>query len=326
MKISVVTTLYRSAATVDEFYRRTMRVAESIADDVELILVDDGSPDESLRRAIALHESDPRVIVIELARNFGHHKAMMTGLTKADGDLVFLIDSDLEEEPELLRTFYSRLIADDCDVVYGFQESRRGGILERATGALYYSLLNLLSDDKIPRNLLTVRLMKRNYVRALVRYRDREFVIAQLWSATGFRQVGIAVRKLSTSVSSYSLRTRAEYFVKHVTTSSTKLLYLFFYIGAILSVLAACMIAYYMLRYVFSGIGVSGFTSVIVSIWFFGGLLMLVLGAIGVYVANILSESKRRPYTVVRRVYKDSRRPSAKSLPSDPTRVMVKEQ
>src|SRR5690348_6827932 len=109
MKLSIVATLYRSAATVDEFYRRAMAAGEKLTDRIELILVNDGSPDDSLERALALYKADPRVVVIDLARNTGHHKAMMVGLTHARGDLVFLLDSDLEEEPELLEAFYERL-------------------------------------------------------------------------------------------------------------------------------------------------------------------------------------------------------------------------
>ena len=103
VKLSIVTTLYRSAATINEFYRRAMSAAEAQADDIELIMVNDGSPDASLELALALHRNDARVVIVDLARNFGHHKAMMTGLSYASGDLVFLIDSDLEEPPELRR-------------------------------------------------------------------------------------------------------------------------------------------------------------------------------------------------------------------------------
>ena len=105
-----------------------MAAAEPITDDIELVMVNDGSPDDSLDLALALHRNDPRVVVVDLARNFGHHKAMMTGLAHATGDLVFLIDSDLEEEPELLGRFHERLAQGDCDVVFGVQETRRGGL------------------------------------------------------------------------------------------------------------------------------------------------------------------------------------------------------
>jgi putative glycosyltransferase len=304
VKLSIVTTLYRSAATIDEFYRRAISAAEPITDEIELVMVNDGSPDESIELALALHRADPRVVVVDLARNFGHHKAMMTGLAHATGDRVFLIDSDLEEEPELLTRFNERLEKSDCDVVFGVQEARRGGVFERVTGALFFSLVDLLSDHQIPRNTVVVRLMRRDYVRALIRHRDREFLIANLWQVTGFRQVALPIKKLSHSPSTYSVTMRIEMAVKYLTTTSTKLLYFVLYAGVAIFVLSLLAVIYYISRYLLSGIGVSGYTSLIVSIWFFGGLTTLILGILGIYVANIISETKRRPYTIVRAVHR----------------------
>jgi putative glycosyltransferase len=304
VKLSVVTTLYRSAPTIGEFYRRVISAAEAITNDIELLMVNDGSPDDSLDLALALHRADPRVVVVDLARNFGHHKAMMTGLAHATGDLVFLIDSDLDEDPELLARFHERFMKGDSDVVYGVQQTRRGGAVERISGAVFFSLVDALSDQRIPRNLATVRLMTRDYVRALVRHRDREFVISQLWQLTGFRQVAVPFRKSSGSPTTYSLRMRIEMAVKYLTTTSTKLLYFILYAGIAIFALSVATILFYVSRYLASGIGVDGFTSLIVSIWFFGGLTTCILGVIGIYVANIVSETKRRPYTVVQRVHR----------------------
>jgi putative glycosyltransferase len=323
VKLSIVTTLYRSAATIDDFYRRAMAAAEPITSDIELVMVNDGSPDASLDLALALHRNDPRVVVVDLARNFGHHKAMMTGLAHATGDLVFLVDSDLEEEPELLGQFYQRLAMGDCDVVFGFQEARRGGLVERVTGALFFSLVEVLSDHSIPRNTVVARLMTRDYVRALVRHRDREFLIAHLWQVTGFRQVTLPICKLTHSPTTYSLGMRIEMAIKYLTTTSTKLLYFILYAGVTIFALSLLTIIYFVSRYLLSGIGVDGYTSLIVSIWFFGGLTTLVLGVLGIYVANIISETKRRPYTVVRQVH---RTPAALSAGSNVIHVPPRDQ
>lgn len=304
MKMSIVTTLYRSAPYIEEFHRRAIGAASKVTDDIELIMVNDGSPDVSLDVALELQSSDPRVVVVDLARNFGHHKAMMTGLAHATGDLVFLIDSDLEEPPEELPQFHELMKREACDVVYGIQESRRGGFFERITGTVFFAVLDALGDRPVPRNLVTSRLMTREYVRALVRHRDREFVISDLWQVTGFHQIPIVVKKLSLSPSTYSLRSRIELAVKHVTTTSTRLLYFVLYTGILIFGLSGIVTLFYLIRYFTSGIGVSGFTSLIISIWFLGGLITLILGVLGIYIANIMAETKRRPYTVVRRIYK----------------------
>lgn len=313
MKLSIVTTLYRSTSSIDEFYRRALAAAELITGDIELVLVNDGSPDDSLDRALALHRTDPRVVVVDLARNFGHHKALMTGLGHTTGDLVLLIDSDLEEEPELLTCFHERLAKGDCDVVFGVQEKRRGGLFERVTGAAFFSLVDALSDQNIPRNTVVARLMTRDYVRSLIRHRDREFLIANLFQLTGFRQVALPIRKFSRSPSTYSLGMRIEMAIKYLTTTSTKLLYFILYAGFAIFVLSLLAILFYISRYLHAGIGVDGFTSLIVSIWFFGGFTTLILGVIGIYVANIISETKRRPYTVVRQVHRAQDKAAAAS-------------
>jgi putative glycosyltransferase len=308
MKLSIVSTLFRSEASLQEFYRRAITAAESIATDVEMVLVDDGSPDNSLSLALRLQERDSRIIIIELSRNFGHHRAMMTGLAQATGDLVFLIDSDLEEEPELLGQFHAKMKELGCDVVFGVQQARRGGIFERVSGEAYYRLLDFLSDNPLPRNLITARLMTRPYVDALIQHQDRAFEISDLWQATGFRQVPLAVVKHSLSESSYSWSRRIQMAVRQVTTTSTRLLYLIFYAGCAISGMSMLTLLYFLLRYLTHGIGTDGWTSLFVSVSFFGGTTVLILGIIGLYVANILAETKRRPYTVIRAVHRSRER------------------
>jgi putative glycosyltransferase len=301
-----VTTLYRSAWAIDEFPRRSVAAAESLGYEVELVMVNDGSPDDSLERALALQRDDPRVVVVDLARNFGQHKAIMTGLSYARGDLIFLLDSDLEEEPEDLVRFHERFAQGDCDVVYGVQEKRRGNLLQRLPGEMFFFLVQALSDQPVPRNIVASRLMTREFVRALIRHRDREFMMTHVMQLTGFRQVPVAVRKLSHAPSTYSPRMRVEMAIKFLTTTSTRLLYLILYAGISIFSLSTIVIIYFIGRYLTSGVGVDGFTSQIVSIWFFGGLITLILGILGIYIANILAETKRRPYAVVRRVYRPS--------------------
>src|SRR5579872_1841666 len=153
MDLSIVATMYHSADFLVEFHRRCVASAEKLGvKDFELVLVNDGSPDESLNRALELHRQDPRVVVVDLSRNFGHHKAMMTGLKYAKGELVFLIDCDLEEPPELLETFYTEMKSAPADMIFGQQETRRGGFFERFSGGFFYWMLNLLSNYPLPAN------------------------------------------------------------------------------------------------------------------------------------------------------------------------------
>jgi glycosyltransferase involved in cell wall biosynthesis len=123
--ISVVTSLYHSAPYVEEFYRRILAQLQKIDCEYEIIFVDDGSPDRALDVAMEIARRDPKVCVAELSRNFGHYKALMTGLELAKGELVFLVDVDLEEPPEALSLFYDKLEECSADVVFGVQQVRR---------------------------------------------------------------------------------------------------------------------------------------------------------------------------------------------------------
>jgi putative glycosyltransferase len=189
MRLSLVATLYKSAPHLLEFYERMTKCAQQITHDYEMILVNDGSPDSSLDIALKLFEQDSRVKVVDLSRNFGHHKAMMTGLEHVQGEYVFLIDSDLEEPPETLKLFWDELQKDrDLDVVFGVQKKRKGGWFERFSGVLYYKIMNWLGEIKIPKNLLTVRLMSHHYTQSLIRYQEREMEFGVLAELVGFRK------------------------------------------------------------------------------------------------------------------------------------------
>ena len=303
VRLSVVTSLYKSADFVVEFYRRAADAAARLTPDWEIVMVNDGSPDNSLELAIELQRRDPRVRVVDLSRNFGHHKALMTGLLHSRGDLVFLIDADLEEDPAWLSMFDEGMRATHADVMYGVQRSRKGGWLERVTGALFYGVFNRVLTFPFPRNVVTARLMTRRYVNALVQHQDREINLAGLWAITGFDQRALDVNKGKRGGSSYGVRRRISVFVNAITSFSNRpLLYIFqLGIGVILLSIAAGIVLLY--KSFTGGIGVPGWASIMVSIWFLGGVTIFCVGVIGIYLAKVFTETKNRPYTVVRHIY-----------------------
>lgn len=304
MKLSIVATLYQSAPYIKEFYERASLASKQLAaEDYEIILVNDGSPDNSLGLAVLLTESDPNVTVIDLSRNFGHHKAMMTGLMHSRGDLIFLIDSDLEEEPEWLLDFAKVRDSEEADVVYGRQRSRKGKLLERWSGQIYYLTLKWLCNIDHPVNIVTARLMSRRYVNALLRFREREMVISCLWVITGFKQSEVLVNKHSTSKTTYSFVSKLASFSNVVTSFSTFPLKLVFYLGVILFIVSLVYSSFLLINRLFLAQPVDGWTSVMVSVWMLGGLVISFIGIIGIYLSKVYTESKQRPYTIVRQIY-----------------------
>jgi putative glycosyltransferase len=302
MRLSIVTTLYKSAPYVEPFYQRASVAAAKITDDYEIVMVDDGSPDDSLAAALAIATRDPRVRVAELSRNFGHHRAMMTGLRLARGAFVFLIDVDLEEEPEWLGVFWHTLTEGDHDVVFGYQGQRKGTRLEQLGGAIHWWLMRRLSSYPIPENLVTARLMRRRYVRSLLRHREQKTAIGGLWALTGYRQTGLEVVKGFRGTTSYSPLRRLAMAVDGLTSFSEKPLIMVFVLGSVIFALSSVGALALIIRRL-TGTLLSGWASLLVSVWMMGGLSIACMGIIGLYVARIFVETKRRPYSIIRRVH-----------------------
>jgi len=267
------------------------------------VLVNDGAPDNSLDLAVRLTEQDSHVVVVDLSRNFGHHKAMMTGLAHAKGELVFLIDSDLEEEPEWLEAFAQQMKQDRCDVVYGVQDRRKGNWFERWSGQWFYRFFKALTGLALPENVVTTRLMARRYVDALLCHQEREVFMAGLWHITSFDQRSQVIKKHNTSETTYTFRRKMSLLVNSVTSFSNAPLVSIFYIGVAISLFALAYIAYLVTHWLFLEKPMSGWTSVMASIWLLGGMVISFIGVVGIYLSKIFSETKQRPYTIVRQIY-----------------------
>jgi putative glycosyltransferase len=304
MKLSIVATLYQSAPYIEEFCRRATKVACEIAgDDHEIILVNDGSLDDSLAHAVRISKANPRLTVIDLSRNFGQHRAMMAGLRHARGDLIFLIDSDLEEEPEWLTRFFAQMAADGCDVVFGVQQTRKGNWFERLSGSIYYSAVRAVTGFNMPKNTVTARLMTRDYLDALLQHDEREIFMSGLWWNTGFDQRPHLVNKHSTSKTTYTLRRKVAMSINALTSFSSAPLMAIFYLGLVISFGAGLYTAYLVINWLFHARTPGGWTSVMASIWLLGGLLILFVGIVGIYLSKVFLEVKRRPHTIVRKIY-----------------------
>ncbi len=304
-ELSIVTTLYKSAPFIKQFYARISEAARQITGSYEILFVNDGSPDQALAMAVALAESDARVRVLDLSRNFGHHAAILAGLRHTRGDFVFLIDVDLEESPVWLTEFWEDMRSSPVDMVYGVQTERSGSVFKRHTGAVFYRLFNSFSETRIPVNVCTVRLMSRRYVEAVGELREAHIFLAGLFAWTGFAQRPRAVTKAPReTASSYTPVKLVRLFVNAITSFSSYPLTLVFFAGVLLTVFSLGYAGVLLARKLGNPtMVVSGFTSIMVSLWLLGGALLSVLGLIGMYIGKIFVETKGRPQYVVRRIY-----------------------
>ncbi|MBI5087826.1 MAG: FkbM family methyltransferase [Actinobacteria bacterium] len=306
-RLSVASTLYRSSGTVEEFVRRAAAAARSlVGDSFEIVLVNDGSPDDSVDRAAALLAEHPELVVVDLSRNFGHHVALLEGIAHARGELVFLIDSDLEEEPEWLSAFHDQLEVNRVDVVYGYQQERKGAPFERLSGALYWSVFRRLSGLQIPANVITCRLMTRRYVDALLQYGEREVSIGAIFAVAGFEQIGVPVVKGHKGSSTYSLRLKIWHLVNSISAFSTKPLNAIFLAGVCVSTVGFVFLLYLLIAGLFWSKSPAGWTSVMVSVWLLGGFILASLGVIAIYLGKVFTEVKARPRAIVRSIRRGS--------------------
>ncbi len=304
MRLSVVATMFRSAPYLREFHQRVSEAARRFAgDDYEIVLVNDGSPDDALAVALHLQADDPHVRVVDLSRNFGHHQAMWTGLKHARGEWIYLLDCDLEESPEWLETLEQTQRETAADVVFGVQESRGGSAFNRLAAKTFYRLFNALSTVPIPENLMTIRLMSRRYVDALLQHTEATFVIAGLWARTGFLQVPVPFPKGHKPTTTYGVVRRLKLLVNCVTAFSEAPLFMVFYLGVGLLASSSLVAVVLIARWLFFGKMLDGWPSLMVSIWFLGGLCIFCQGILGIYLARVFQEAKRRPVAIVRHVH-----------------------
>jgi len=302
MKISVVTPLFHTAIFVAELHRRCEAAIRATgAAEYEIIFVNDGSPDGSLSEAEKVAARDANVVVIDLARNYGQHKAIITGLAYATGDSVFVMDSDLEEDPEWIPLFYRELTAKHCDVAYGISNLNRN-LAYRIGHRIFYRLIAMLSDAPLPRQVCTARLMTRRYVDALLLFTESEIYLAGIWHLAGFAQVPVEVEKHHSSPTTYTLPRLVGLFINAITTYSTRPLLAISVAGIVLSAVAFLYTGWIIAQKLLHGIAIQGWASVMAVILFYCGLSMFFNGVIAIYVANIFIEVKRRPRTIVREV------------------------
>lgn len=325
-ELSIVSTMYRSEAFLPRFLDRCVaEIRELGCSDWEIVLVNDGSPDGSLEYARARLADIPNLVIVDLSRNFGHHHAIQAGLAQSRGDWIFLIDCDLEVDPGVLRDLCNEQRRSGVDMVFGYQELRKGGWFERLTGAIFWKVLNTMTDVPIPQNMLTERLMSRRYVDALLRMGDRNLFMGGMMSWVGFGQRGIPVKKLQRAGrSSYTIRRRLQLMVNAVSSFSSKPLVWLFHTGWSITLASFCYALYLVVRKFAFGDALLGFTSVMALSAMSLGVLTTAVGVMGIYLGKVFTQVQARPTYFVREIYSERNQHTAHSLFGGPVPVPLR--
>lgn len=307
--ISVVTPIFNERATIPELHRRLLAALESIACPFEIIYVNDGSLDGSLDLLLDRQANDPRIVVVELSRNWGHQSALSAGLATARGAAVVLIDGDLQDPPEIVPELFATWQA-GAEVVVAERRARHESGVRRVLFPLFYRLLGFLSDFPIPLNAGIFGLLDRRAVDAINALGETNRFLPGLRAWVGFRTAVVlyARQARAAGVPKQSLRRLVRYALDAIFSFSYKPLRLALFAGLGVSAFSlAYGVVLILARLLGTGLFgipvVHGYTSTIVAILFLGGTQLVCVGILGEYIGRVYDEVKRRPLYVVRAVH-----------------------
>jgi dolichol-phosphate mannosyltransferase len=304
MQLSVVAPCYNEVDTVPELHRRVSRVCQDqVGDAYEIVLINDGSSDGTWPAILALTERDPHVVGVNLARNYGHQLALSAGLSVCAGQRILIIDSDLQDPPELLPQMMS-LMDEGADVVYGQRESRLGeSWFKRASAAVFYRLLRRLVDIDIPMDTGDFRLMSRRALDILNAMPEQHRFIRGMVSWIGLDQRPLLYQrhKRFAGETGYPLAKMIRFAGDAITGFSIRPLRTAIHFGALFGFGGLAMLVYTLYAW-FMGHTIEGWTSLMTVVLLLGSVQLLVMGVFGEYLGRLYMESKRRPLYVIERV------------------------
>ena len=302
--ISVVVPFFNEEGNVAEMLRRTSdvlhRVVLEAGDDYEIVAVNDGSRDGTLATLRAAQLAQPRLVVVDLSRNFGHQIAATAGLETARGDAVILMDGDLQDPPELIERFLAKW-REGYDVVYATRRARHGeNRFKLLTANVFYRIIRRLTNVDIPVDTGDYRLMSRRVVDALGQTRERHRFLRGLVSWVGFKQTGIEYDRdpRFSGATKYPISKMLRFAFDGITSFSEIPLRFATYLGFVVSAFAFVYTAI-VIGFKFAGLNEPGYTSMMVAILFLGGVQLIGIGILGEYVGRIYDQIKGRPLYLV---------------------------
>ena len=300
--------LLNEEAVVDEMLERTRKVLDSLAGGPhEIVLVDDGSTDNTLARLRAAADQDPRIVVVSLSRNFGHQAALTAALDHVSGDVIVVMDADLQDTPETIPRFLDEYRR-GYEVVYAVRTERKESWPMRLGYDAFYHLIASLAEVPLPIGAGDFGLMSRRVVELLREAPERHRYLRGLRTWVGFRQIGISVERAARQAGrpKYDWMKLLQLASDGIVSFTTLPLRLATLAGLVALIGSLCCAAFVMIAALFRGELPSGTTALAIAVVFLAGVQLLCLGIIGEYVGRIYTEAKRRPPYVVDRVIRHS--------------------
>jgi glycosyltransferase involved in cell wall biosynthesis len=306
MKVSVIVPCYNEEAVLERGYQRIKDVLDQMEGEVhEIVFVDDGSSDGTMRILEEIAGKDADVKVISFSRNFGHQPAVSAGITSCSGDVAVIIDADMQDPPELIRDMIAVRDKENCHVVYGVRKKRRGeSFFKKITSKIFYRLINFLSDVPIPLDTGDFRLIDRTVINEFKNLSEKNKFIRGLISWIGFKQVPFHYTRdpRLAGETKYPLVKMVKFATTGLLYFSKKPLKLAISLGFLNIVVGLALILYAVIGKIFNLIEtVPGWASLLVAVIFFGGVQLMTIGVLGEYIGSIFDEIKERPEYIISR-------------------------
>ncbi len=302
-KFSVIAPVFNEVDGLGEFYKVLKSVMDSVGEEWELLLVDDGSSDGSRKVILDLAEADNHVVPLIFTRNFGHQIAVTAGMDHARGDAVIIIDSDLQDPPQVIPELIAKW-KEGYEVVYAVRREREGETwFKRASAAAFYRLIDRITDVRIPLDTGDFRLLDREVLSTLNTMREKQRFLRGMSAWVGFNQIGVKYDRKSrfAGKSKYPLKKMLQLALNAITGFSTLPLQIAEYIGTVLLIIS---FLFAILAFVFAIVNkpfLPGQGWTVFLLLFLGGLLSLFMGIIGEYISRIYDEAKGRPLYILRK-------------------------
>ncbi|MEY5001129.1 MAG: hypothetical protein RLZZ211_1165 [Bacteroidota bacterium] len=302
-ELSLVIPTFNEEGNVQRLYEQIKVVLDQLhIDAYEVIFIDDGSSDASLIRIEELRAKDPNVHFLQFSRNFGHQHALKAGLDHARGAAVISLDADLQHPPALIAEMVGHWRA-GAEVVYTRRQDKENiGFFKKLSAKAFYWLANRLSEVPIEEGTADFRLLDRKVVSAIKSFKESHLFLRGLIPTLGFKQVAIDYEPAArfSGKSKYSFAKMLHFAINGITSSSAKPLYFSIYLGLFFAFLAFVYGCYAIYIAVFTNAAITGWTSLIASVLFIGGIQMILIGIVGIYLGKLFVQSKQRPTYIIK--------------------------
>lgn len=286
---------------VDELYQRIVASCQNVSERFEIIFVEDGSPDHSWEKIQNIAQEDERLVAVRLSRNFGQHYAITAGLNLCRGDWVVVMDCDLQDRPEEIPNLLTTAKSRDYDLVFAQRKQRKDGFLRIFLSRLFYWVFSFLTDTTQDPTVANFGIYRRQVIDAVLAMGDSVRYFPAMTQWVGFRKGYLEVEhsERKAGESNYNLLKLLKLAGNIIIAFSNKPLKLTVALGALMSLTSLCVALFFFLKYLRGDIIVLGYASLILSIWFLGGMTIAQIGIVGIYVGQTFDSVKERPLYII---------------------------